>query len=368
MCMKRLGRKTFGIVVLGAAALCVAQLPAAHLADVYLKSGIKLRGEVTTTDDAVIVKNAAGQMRLPRGDVERIVPVDAASRPATSQPAAPTSAASHPTPPSPPTARPELAPAPPLPDEDIQRLKIAELRLAGRAESVRVRFLRKGKQRDLPAQVLEELQERPDHRPEWEEVLARGQPQEKLQLIARETDAEHVDRIVIENDPEVFATFRRRVLPLVDRSCARSGCHGGHTARVFRFPAGSPSSDTYVYTTFVLLDQMETKHGPLLDRENPEGSLLLYYLLPPKADEKGHPPVGRGPTFLAVIRDRDDRSYGVVLDWIHMLRVPHPAYGLTHENPYAGQPATLPKTQAEEPNETRTPSAPTTGPADDSGS
>jgi hypothetical protein len=332
-----------------ASALCAARLASAELADVYLKSGLKLRGEVSTVDDTVVVKNAAGEMRVPRADVERIVPVGVPSSRATTAPAPAPTAPTTPESATQPAAAAELPPAPPLSDEDIQRLKIGELRLDGPPENVRVRFLRKGKQRDLPTEVLDELRERPDYRPEWEETLLHGQPSEKLRLIVRTTDAEHADRIVIENDPEEFAAFRRRVLPLVERSCARSGCHGGHTARIFRFPAGSPTSDTYAYTSFVLLDQMETEDGPLLNRDNPESSQLLEYMLPQKAGEKGHPPVTHGPSFQAVIRDRDDRLYTTVLDWINALRMPHPAYGLAYKNPYAGQPTGQRAGEPEEP-------------------
>jgi sRNA-binding regulator protein Hfq len=341
--------RTLATALLVGTVLCGARPAAAQLADVFLKNGLKLRGDVTTVDDTVVVKNTAGEMRVPRADVERIVPVESASQP-TAAPTPVTLPATRETATQPAT-RAELPPALPLSDEDIQRLKIGELRLDGPPENLRVRFARKGKQRDLSAEVLDELRQRPDFRPEWEEVLLRGSPSEKLQLIVRTTDAEHVDRIAIENDPAVFATFRRRVLPLVDRGCARSGCHAGHAARVFRFPTGSPSSDTYVYTTFVLLDQMKTADGPLLDRDDPEGSVLLRYMLPQKGDETGHPPVSHGPAFQAAIRDRDDRLYATVLDWINGLRMPHPDYGLTYKNPYAGQPATQPEGEPEEPGQ-----------------
>jgi hypothetical protein len=361
--MRRFRRKTLTLAVAGAAALCMVLPALADIADVYLKSGVRLRGDVTTTAEAVIVRNAAGELRLPWADVARLVPVELpvsqpavpATRPAVRTETPGTEAKA--------PARAELPPAPPLSDEDIQRLKMEELPLDGPAETVRVRFVRKGRQPDLATEVLEELQQRAEYRPEWEEVLARGQAYEKLQLIVRTTGTEHADRIVIEGDPRVFATFRRRILPLVDKSCARAGCHAGRAARVFRFPAGSLSSDTYAYTTFVLLDQMEAQYGPLLDRNYPEESVLLNYLLPQRATEKGHPPVGRGPAFQAVIRDLDDPLYMTVLSWISALRLPHPNYGLSYRNPYAAPPAAPAGAGADEPAETPAVSPPTTHPA-----
>lgn len=328
----------------------------AELADVYLKSGLTLRGDVTTTEDEVIVRNAAGEVRLAREDVERIVPVkQPATRPST-QPATSPSTQPTTTPAQPGAAvegegdageevpgedakkpdRAELPPAPRVSDRDIQRLRMQELLLDGPAELVRVRFIKKGKQRDLASEVLEELKQRTDYRPAWGETLTRGQPHEKLQLILRETGLKYADRIEILSDPEVFTTYRRRVLPLVNRSCARSGCHGGKTARLFRFPTGSTTSETYAYTSFILLDQMETSQGPLLDRSHPESSLLLSYMLPQDGTERAHPDVGRGPNFKPVIRTREDSQYTALVDWIAFLVMPHPDYGLEYKNPYAG--------------------------------
>lgn len=312
-----------------------ARPAAAELADVYLKSGLHLRGDVTATDTEIIVRNAAGEVRLAPADVVRIAPVGSTGSPPDTSPALATSQAA--SQPAVPPARSEIAPAPPISDQDIQRLKIAELDLDGPPDPVRVRFLRKGRQRDLATEVLERLRRRADYQPEWEDILNRGQPHEKLQLILRETGTEHLDRIVVESDPSTFAQFRRRVLPLVNRGCARAGCHGGRTARLFRFPQGSPSSDTYAYTTFVLLDELDTPDGPLLNRTNPEDSQLLYYLMPSELSERGHPPVGKGPSFKPMLRDVTDRHYLAVLEWINSLLVPRPEYGLKYKNPYAGR-------------------------------
>jgi len=321
-------------VLISAAALGPVPPAAGEQADVYLKSGLKLRGDVTRSGQEIILRNPAGELRLRLDDVARIVPVGSAgTRPAT-QPVGPPSD----------EPRPELPPVPLLSNADVQRLKLHELRLDGPPEQLQVRFLRKGKQRDLAVEVLERLRQAGQLRPAWEEILARGQPYEKLQLIVRCTGDEYADRIVIEGDPAVFRTFRRDVLPLLTRGCARSGCHGGTGARVFRLPSAS-ARDNAVYTAFVLLDQMETEHGPLLDRNSPEDSVLLSFLLSRKATERGHPPVAHGPPFKAVIPNRNDRRYEAVRAWIASLAVPHPDYGLEYHNPYAGRSGRPPQSQ-----------------------
>lgn len=318
--------------------VCIAAPVVAELADVYLKNGLRLRGDVTQTADEVIVRNAAGEVRFSQGDVERVVLLTAAA----SQPVSrPTTRRARPTTQP---REPELPPAPPLSDEDIQRLKLMELTLDGPPDTVKVRFLRKGKQRELPLEVLDELRTREKYDPAWEHVLTRGTPAEKLQLIVRETGLTHADRIVLESDPPVFEAYRRRVLPLVVKSCGRSGCHAGQSAHEFRLPLGSATGETYAYTTFVLLNDMQTSTGPLINRSEPEASVLLGYLLPREGNRRPHPAVTREPTFKPTIQ-RDDRHYNAVADWINDLAVPPPNYGLEYANPYPGRrpaPATAP--------------------------
>jgi len=332
--------------VLATLALAAGSRPvAAELADVYLRSGLRLRADVTVAQDAVILRNAAGEVRIPRMEVERLVwvPAEAASQPA-SEPASTATTAPVEVEPAPegavpgPLGRPtggELPPAPPISKRDIQRLKLHELRRDDPPELVRVQFDRRGRQPDLAVEILEELRKRTDFEPRWEQVLTRGQPHEKLQMIVRLTGTRYADRIEILSDPEVFLIYRQRVLPLINNSCARSGCHAGTTARAFRLPIGSKTGDAYAYTTFAVLDAMQGSQGLLIDREHPDDSLLLCYMLPPERNPRAHPPVGRGPSFKAVIWGREDPQYEIVLDWIRRLARPHPEYELEYQNLYA---------------------------------
>ncbi len=337
--MNQASRRMLSLTVACLVLLLAAAPAAAELSDVYLKNGLRLRADVTIDGDELIVRNLAGELRLPRADVERIVPVAAPPAATPPEPGLP---------PDQDDGQPatpvdgDFAPPPPLSKRDIQRLKMLELTLNGDAEQVRVRFTRKGKQLDLPDQVLEEVRARPDFRPEWEQILTRGQPHERLQLILRLTGTEHADRIDIQSDPEAFAMYRQRVLPLINRGCARTGCHAGKSARVFRFPIGSGSSVRCAYTSFVLLDQMRTDDGPLLNRAKPSESVLLDYLSLPAGADRGHPVVDGGPKFKPVIHSVGDRDYQYVLEWLDFLMVPHPDYELEYHNPYATPPTSQP--------------------------
>lgn len=347
--MKRIKQTAWGVGLAGLLLAGAAAAPA-RLADVYLKNGLKLRGDVTETERVFLLRNAAGELSIPRADVARLIyagPPDAvsATQPAAASGAVPTEPATRP-------ARAELPPAPPLSKADIQRLRLHELVLEDAPEIVRVQFAKKGGQ-DLAAEVLAELRQRPDFQPQWEAVLTRGRPHEQLQLILRETGMKYADRITITSDTEVFTEFRKRVLPLINQSCARSGCHWGTTARVFRLPVGSRTGETFAYTAFVLFDQMQTPRGKLIDRDNAEASLLLQYMLPQEDNDRAHPPVGRGPTFKPAIRGSDDPNYDAVVDWIHYLQPEHPDYGLDYVNPYTRAADEVPVVPAEPKREAR---------------
>ena len=322
----------------------------ARLGDVYLKNGLKLRGDITETDQALLLRNAAGELSIPRTDVVRLIYVGPPDAPPTTQPTAeaapPPDAAK-----ADPTTRPakaELAPAPAVSREDIQRLRLHELVLEDEPENVRVQF-KKVDGEELTAVVLAELRLRPDFEPGWETILTRGRPNAQLQLILRQTGTTYADYIAIMTDTEVFTNYRKRVLPLINQSCARSGCHWGTTARVFRLPVGSRTGDAFAYTSFVLLDQMETPRGKMVNRVDAEDSLLLQYMLPQENNDFGHPPVSRGPTFKPVIRNWEDPNYEAVVEWIRFLQPEHPDYELEYDNPYARPAGEVPVKPAETP-------------------
>lgn len=334
-------------------------------ADVTLKDGTKLRGLVVSESaEEVVIRNDAGEFRLRRASIDRIERIGA--KPPASGPADKPGRVGKPD--SRPTTQPDGEagdeadgeagfPAPPLlTPRDILRIKLHELRVDGEPEPLRVRFLARGTQKDLPAEVLDELRRRKDYDPEWEETLLHGEPAAKLQLIVSATGARHVERIELAGDPEVLSTFRRRILPMVVAGCARSGCHRGEDSAVFRFPRGGQTTEAWAYTAFALLDGMPTSQGPLINRESPTESALLKYLLGeirPGADAPGeggprigHPAPPRGRKLHPQIRSETDPKFEIVLRWLTTLRSPHPPYGLDYKMPTFGQATTQPAMSA----------------------
>ncbi len=123
--------------------------------------------------------------------------------------------------------------------------------------------------------------------------------------------------------------------------------HGGQGAPDFRFPTGSQTGDEFVYTSFALLDRMETPAGPMIDRALPEESALIRYMLPAEKGEELHPPVERGRV-APVLRSTRDARYQTLVEWVDLLRSPHPDYELEYafpawlEPPSVQPPATQP--------------------------
>ncbi len=363
---------------------------AAELADVILKDGTRLRGDVVEAESYIVLRNAAGETRIDRDRVDRIeyiptpMSVDAEYAHRAGQiPAndiaghfdlamwardkqrydlvriqcnfilaldpnhvnarllldearkklAEQAAAARGEPGGRDAEEDRIEIPPPISARDINRLRMAEIRLDGPAEVLLVRFANKRGEPTIEQLVRREVGPIADTLPpDWEDTLDRGRPHEKLQLIVQTTGLRLADQIEVRGDPQTFDTFRKRVVPLLVRGCARSGCHGGAAADGFRFPRGQQTSDEFVYTTFALLERADTAAGPLLDRSLPERSALLSFMLPASESVVGHPPVARG-RLTPVLRNRRDPNYQAVLDWIASLRVPRPDYGLEYEYP-----------------------------------
>ena len=356
----------------------------AELAKVFLKNGMVLRGDVRLTRTEAQISNSAGTLRYQRKNVERIewledpatvdadymrrfwqLPPDDVTKhfdlaawlhqrrffePARRQceyvlelnPKHEAATAllskirqqtnSPETQPATQPARSLLSTPALLDPLDITKIKLSEIELDEQPERLNVRYLRKRGERDLLDLVKEEMRQAYDYDPEWDEVLAAGKLHDKLPIVVKATGLKYASRIDLRGHPEVFVTYRRRVLPMIIKGCGRVGCHGGDTAHVFRFPAGSQTSDEFVYTSFALLDRIRTEAGPLLDRELPEESLLIKYMLPAFEEATGHPPVPEGRR-KPVLRDTTEPRYQLVVDWITSLRYPHPDYRLDYEFP-----------------------------------
>lgn len=215
-----------------------------------------------------------------------------------------------------------------LTDSDIQKLRFLEYRLTAIEERARVEFAR-----NFTKKFLEEMSGEPEFGSRFQKnMFERAQPSEKLKQIIQiserkfSTPSKYVGDVKIVDDPWVFQEFKSRLLPPILNSCATSACHGGKNARKYRLINETVIRPQTLYTNFLILDAVKTPEGRMIDRDKPEQSLILQFNLPPELSSYRHPEVTS--PFNPLFRNREDPAYQRMLNWIGMLRVPRPNYGL----------------------------------------
>lgn len=238
-----------------------------------------------------------------------------------------------------------------LNQNDINRIRQHELRPEDNA--VRVRF-----ENDVERRYATASNQDPGR------FRARRPVEKALEILERGTP-EMAKDVRILNDPAALAEFRRFVQPLALNGCATAGCHGGTAggSLILYAPADTEEAS---YTNFYILQQYRQPSGQnqsvfgtgdlrMIDRTNPEQSLLLQYGLPTDVAEFDHPSV-RG--FRPIFRNLQDPRYEQVVRWIDQtLRPFEPDYGISYTPPTASQATGASPEGAEE-------QAPTTQPAD----
>lgn len=215
---------------------------------------------------------------------------------------------------------------------DGQRLMIAEYDPHGDAEPIPVRIRKPRSGPSFEELVLPDIREAVGFEPAWERTLRTGTPFEKMQVVLRATGLKHADWFEVRGEPAVLSKFRRQVLPLIEKGCARSGCHGGSEGYAFRLPDKRRRSRPYAHTVFHLLTQMHTEDRPMIDRANPQGSTLLRFMLPGLDGDAQHPPVPDGHVRPVLNGERDAR-YQKIIAWIESLREPAPEVEFAYEPP-----------------------------------
>ncbi|MEK6643247.1 MAG: hypothetical protein AABZ08_05005 [Planctomycetota bacterium] len=217
-----------------------------------------------------------------------------------------------------------------LTEREIQRIRFLELRgmrqgLESKPESITVK---------LDPKLVEEFLTLMEGKPNYTGNQARGEfrkltSAQKIHLIAAERGPEFADRIHITSDPEVFVEFRRKIMPLVLRGCATTGCHGPTDTEASKFhlykdPKKTPDT---TYANFIILNDLAVGGVPIINRSQPENSLLLSYMIPTKdvKPDMRHP----GMTEIKpLFQTRTTTNYKRIEKWIASLKHPVEEYGV----------------------------------------
>jgi hypothetical protein len=173
----------------------------------------------------------------------------------------------------------------------------------------------------------------------------RLRPFEQAEMIIREGDPQMRHDVQILSDPLAMSDFRRSIQPIILAGCATSGCHGGATAGDFVLHSPA-NNDAAAYTNFYILQKygvmVEARGGifgpgmaerQLVDRSQPEQSLLVQFALQPAIADVPHPEVP-GQQYRGVFRNRQDPRYRQFVTWIgSSLGVVEPDYQIDLDIP-----------------------------------
>ena len=198
---------------------------------------------------------------------------------------------------------------------------------------------------------------------EFRQFNTQNDVQKALTLIA--AGEPYQQDVIINNDPLGVLEYRRDVEQFVLNGCATSGCHGGagagNNGGFVLYPA--PRDEPTSYTNFFVLNTYVRQEadpaggafggGPLsrrmIDREKPDESLLLNYMLPPDRAPVPHPTV---EGYNGIVPDVNNRNFQATRNWIGNVldreagryyaqaagnATTQPAEGLTQPTPPAGQ-------------------------------
>lgn len=155
-------------------------------------------------------------------------------------------------------------------------------------------------------------------------------PAKKLAVIAwwvRDTNDEFLfaDDVKIQRDPEILVDFRKRIQPTLLVNCATAACHGSSDPKnKFRLFNDPKRRDQMTYANFLTLRQWLVNDQPIINRDKPDDSLLLTYVLPESESRFPHPKVS---DFRPLYQKRTARGYRLLHDWISSLRLLKPGVG-----------------------------------------
>ena len=213
-------------------------------------------------------------------------------------------------------------------DVDINRIRLVELRgdeeaVIAFAGNVIKKFMDAYKGKGMFAE------------PDGDKKFLQYSNMEKAMYILDNIDRENYaikDKILIRSDPKFMVDFRNSVWPVIVSSCGSSKCHGGQKIvgglRLLRRGARGKVD----YTNFYTLDSYKQNELSIIDRNNPENSLLLQYGLLENLAEFRHK-----TQITPLFADKTDPKYLRLRDWILSLRAPHPGYGVKYKPP-TGEP------------------------------
>jgi hypothetical protein len=143
-----------------------------------------------------------------------------------------------------------------------------------------------------------------------------------MRILKSENEAMRND-VKIQTDPAPLAEFRLKVNKPLVAGCASAACHGQAQAGGFAlFP--DPAREEQALSNLVILQKHKSADGQreMLNRTQPDASLLLGYMLPPEVSPKAPHPMLK--EYKGMVRTVQDPVFVATRKWLSDSLVPYP--------------------------------------------
>ncbi len=223
---------------------------------------------------------------------------------------------------------PTTSSRPMLTAEQINLIKVYEIDLSKKPTVV------------VPRQVIEEVLTDYANHPavptdkRQRAALRKAPGYEQLELLFDLKARSLYSKTRVIGDPTTMREFRTKIHQRYVLSyCGTVACHGRADTDGFALARLRPNSEATVYTNFYTLHSTTINGQEVIDRQEPNRSLLLQYGMAPANTQTPHPEVaGWRPRF----HNAQDQLYSLIGTWINSLWTPTPDYGI-EPNPQPDQ-------------------------------
>jgi hypothetical protein len=160
---------------------------------------------------------------------------------------------------------------------------------------------------------------------------------EQLDIFFQLRAREYYPQVQVRGDPPALGRFRSEIHQrYVLGYCGTSECHGGGDGHGLALVASARNDNATVYTNFFLLQTTNVGGMGLINRDDPERSLLLQYGLPADKTPTPHP---NAPGWKPYFADPSDRYFLQIAQWVGGLYRPKPDYGIVEQAAESEAPA-----------------------------
>lgn len=150
-------------------------------------------------------------------------------------------------------------------------------------------------------------------------------PAQQAWAIVKNGTPEMKKDVILTTDPPAMATFKRVQQSLIYTGCAN--CHSGNKVQG-NFSLHLPANgEAQTYTNFLILQKYQAKIGDrqysMIDRTQPDASLLVQFALPP---DIGQPPHPKATNYKGAVHSKADPRLKQAIDWVGALNPVTPDY------------------------------------------